>query len=158
MNELYCKKASFNMLNSRKKCLFSAKLSLKCFYFQGKPCKNKKQHMAPVISLKFLIARCDALIPLFLAFFFCLNSKNLFFNFQFFALRCGARSGNQNRRPGVETLAALLKTTSGCGTTSHYLDEDTHLPSQSLELFHWSGYNITASNSEISYPSISIPH
>ena len=78
--------------------------------------------------------------------------------FSFSLLDAGPVLATKNRRPGVETLAALLKTTSGCGTTSHYLDEDTHLPSQSLELFHWSGCNITASNTEISYPSISIPH
>ena len=62
----------------------------------------------PVISLKFVIANWDALIPFLPVSFFCLKSQNLLFNF-FFFLTCGATSNVQNREHGVVAPLPPLK-------------------------------------------------
>ena len=93
------KKESFRKPNNGQKCLFSAKMYLKFFYFKENHVKLEKALgvfiQFPVILFKLLIVNWDVLIPFILFSFFCLKSKNLLFSTYFFVLCWGAPSKKQ---------------------------------------------------------------
>ena len=64
-------------------------------------------HSCDIISLRFIIANWDTLIPFLFVSFLCLKSKNLLFNFYFFVLRCRAPSGYKTCSTLGRALSAL---------------------------------------------------
>ena len=94
ISELHRKKTSFYKLNNS---------AWNVLVFKENQVKIKEHRLYScffVISLKFLIANWDALIPFLLVSFFCLKSKRkkkkISFQFLIFALWCRAPSDYQN--------------------------------------------------------------
>ena len=66
-------------------------------------------HMFHMLSLKFLFANWDVLIPFLLVSYFCFKSKKFFFQFLIFVLRGGPLLATKSGGPGVMSTCPYLK-------------------------------------------------